>query len=187
MVEIYREIFEMLHLAKVLHESTFSKQFHDECGRYELDSDMCYELAYNVRCIFFDFAYEDYNEDRDFHTWVFGDPCIDRFCRLCREYEDQYGMTEGENPYRREMERIIRSGFEFPSYDYDFSWYLSREDRGRKRLLLFTGMQFYCDMAVPEGLLEIREGFDALNLRLEKELRGCGNAQAFSAERKEAA
>lgn len=192
MAELYSEFFEMLRLAKVLHDSAFSELFHDECDGLALDCDMCYELSYDAMAMAFAFTYEDYNEDYEFSIWVFGDPCIDKFCRLCREYESRRGLSEEENPYRREIEAVIREGFRFPGYSYDFSWYLSAKDRGRKRLVLFTGMDFSGHVSVPEGLLEIREGFDALNLRLEKKLSDMGQILPLpvldaEAKRKEAA
>ncbi len=172
MDELYDEFFYMLYLAKTLHDSAFSQKFLKKAGHLSLDSDACYELAYIAMTLLFAFIYEDYNEEYEFDIWVFGDPCIDKFCRLCQEYEDRHGLSERENPYRQELEGILRECLQFPSYDYGFDWRLSREDRGRKRLLLFTGMEFYSLPAVPVGLLEIRDGFDALNLRLEKELSG---------------
>jgi len=188
MAELYSEFFEMLRLAKVLHDSAFSELFHDECDWLALDCDMCYELSYDAMAMAFAFTYEDYNEDYEFDIWIFGDPCIDKFCRLCREYEDRRGLSEEENPYRREIEAIIREGFRFPSYSYNFAWYLSAKDRGRKRLVLFTGMEFCSHVSVPEGLLEIREGFDELNQRLEEELSNDGQIlRSPATERKEAA
>jgi len=181
MDELYSEFFEMLRLAKVLHDSAYSETFHKRYDSLVLDYDMCYELSYDAMAIAFEFTYEDYNEDYEFTTWVFGDPCIDKFCRLCREYENRRGLSEKENPYRQEIERIIRAGFQIPGYGYNFTWYLSAKDRGRKRLVFFIGMEFCGHTYVPGGLLEIREGFETLNLRLEAELNDSG------AERKEAA
>ena len=174
MTYLYIEFFEMLYLAKTLHDSAFSEKFHEQHDQLELDCDMCYELAYDAMSLAFAFTYEDYNEDYEFSTWVFGDPCIDTFCRLYWEYEEKYGLSEDRNPYRREIEQIIRDGFELPSYSYNFDWYLSAKDRGRKRLVVFTGMEFSALTSVPVGLLEIREGFESLNQRLENELRGSG-------------
>lgn len=192
MSELYSEFFEMLYLAKLLHDSPFSEKFHKQCGYLTLNCDMCYELVYTAIAMIFDFVYQDFNEEYEFDIWVFGDPCIDKFCRLCQEYEARHGLTEERNPYRWEIERILRDGFELPGYSYNFTWYLSAKDRGRKRLLLFTGMDFSSLTQVPAGLLEIREGFDALNLRLEKELYDNGKILQLpvantDAARKEAA
>ncbi len=181
MDELYPEFFEMLRLAKIMHDSAYSEMFHKQCDSLELDGDMCYEMSYDAMSMAFEFTCEDYNEDYEFNTWVFGDPCIDKFCRLCQEYENRQGLSEEENPYRQEIGRIIRAGFEFPGYDYNFIWYLSSKDRGRKRLVFFSGLEFCSHTCVPEGLLQIREGFETLNLRLEAELHDSG------AERKEAA
>lgn len=103
--------------------------------------------------------------------YVFCDPLIDRFCQLCRQYERSSRMTEEENPYRKEIERIIRTGFCLSGYAYDFDWKLSASDRGRPRILFFCGEEFCSLDEVPECLLEIREGFQALNDQLEKVLR----------------
>ena len=192
MAELYSEFFEMLWLAKNLYDSLPPEKLSDLFSYLDLDSDLCFELAYNAMSLVFDFSYEDYNEDYEFTTWVFGDPCIDKFCRLCREYEEKYGLSEEKNPYRQEIAEVIRGEFDFPSYSYNFTWYFSKEDRGRKRLVFFYGMEF-CDFTrVPGALIEIRDGFDILNQRLESDL-GCGKkvlpfpgAEAVE-ERKEAA
>ncbi len=176
MTYLHNEVFEMFCLAKALHDSPFSEKFHETHDQLELDCDSYYELAYDAISLVFAFTYEDFDEDWGSSTWVFGDPCIDTFCRLCQEYETKHGLSEGKNPYRRELEQLIRDGFTFPNsdlgydYDYDYTWYLSAKDRGRKRLLLFTGEEFYHLTSVPMGLLEIREGFESLNRRLEQEL-----------------
>ena len=170
MAELYSEFFEMLQLAKELYDSVSPEKLSDLFSYLTLDYDLCYELAYNAMALFFDFTYEDYNEDYEFTTWVFGDPCIDKFCRLCQEYEEKHGLSEEKNPYRQEIAAIIREGFEFSSYSDNFTWYFSAKERGRKRLVLFCGMEF-CDLtSVPLGLAEIRDGFDRLNWRMENDL-----------------
>ncbi len=91
------------------------------------------------------------------------------FCQ-CREYEARKGISEKENPYRNDMEQILHDGFTFNSYSYGYDWRLSQEDRGRKCLLLFTGCEFYSHDEVPEGLLEIKDSFVSMAVRLEMEL-----------------
>lgn len=170
MAELYSDFFEMLWLAKNLYDSLPPEKLSDLFSYLELDSDLCYELAYNAISLVFDFTYEDYNEDYEFTTWVFGDPCIDKFCRLCQEYEEKYGLSEEENPYRQEITEVIRNEFDFPSYSYNFTWYFSKEERGRKRLVLFCGMEFCNFTCVPGALIEIQDGFNTLNQRLENDL-----------------
>ena len=66
------------------------------------------------------------NERKDVDTWLFADPIIDRFCRLCQEYERDKGITEEKNPYRSTIEQTIRENFRFDSYSYVLvSWFNS--------------------------------------------------------------
>lgn len=192
MIEVCSEIFGMLRLAKRLHDGPFAETFHKACDCLSLDYDMSYEMAYDTIPLVFEFTHQDYNEVYDYNVWVFGDPCIDKFCRLCQEYEKRQGLSEDDDPYRAEVRRFIVQGFEFPGYGYDFTWYLSQEGRGRKRLVFFAGPEFYNLYDLPGGLLEIREGFEVLNRRLENELCGLGKTLQLPAtevenERKEAA
>lgn len=64
----------------------------------------------------------------------------------------------------------MHEGLCFNSYSYGYDWRLSPKDRGRKGLLIFTGIEFYSHDEFFEGLMEIRDGFEAMNERLEKEL-----------------
>jgi len=171
MVELYPGFFYMLRLAKLLYDSGLVNKFPDEFRTLALGEDFYYELACTAIDAVFEYTVQDYNENREMDVYVFCDPLIDRFCQLCRQYELSCRMTEEENPYRKEIERIIRTGFCLSGYDYDFTWKLSASDRGRPRILFFCGEEFCCLGEVPEGLLEIREGFQMLNDQLEKALR----------------
>lgn len=192
MIELEREFFGMLRLAKVFHDSPFWEVFHEECDYLPLDHDMSFEMAYITIPLVFEYTNEIYREDYEYSVWIFCDPCIDRFCRFCQEYESRKGLSEENNPYRGEVQQIIRQGFQVDGYSYDFTWRLSAKDHGRKRLVFFAGPEFYYLNELPEGLLEIREGFEALNQRLEAELYGTEKtlrlpAAAVETERKEAA
>lgn len=171
MVELYPGFFYMLRLAKLLYDSGLVNKFPDEFRTLALGEDFYYELACTAIDAVFETTIRDCNEDRGMDIYVFCDPLIDRFCQLCRQYELSCRMTEEENPYRKDIERIIRTGFCLSGYDYDFTWKLSASDRGRPRILFFCGEEFCCLGEVPEGLLEIREGFQMLNDQLEKVLR----------------
>lgn len=172
MVELYSGFFFMLRLAKRLVDTGLADKLQGSFRSLVLDEDFYYGLAYEAISVVFEDTFQDYNEDRMMSIYVFCDPLIDRFCRLCWKYEQRLRMTEDENPYRKEMERVIRSGFELEGYDYGFDWRFSASDRGRRRLLFFYGEEF-CDLDdLPEGLLEIHEGFREVNMKLEKALTG---------------
>jgi len=172
MTELYEEFFKMLRLAKNLYDYGLADRFRGSFDSYQLDGDNCWGLAYEATGWVFSDTRQYYNEEIEVETWLFCDPVIDRFCRLCQKYEDRRGISEGENPYRRDMERIMHDGFCFSgySYGYGYSWRLSPKDRGRKCLLLFTDNNFCNSDEVPEGLLDIKDGFESMNAQLEKEL-----------------
>lgn len=181
MVELYPGFFAMLRLAKNLHDSALRDKISNSFQALALDEDFYYELAYAAIDIIFEEFYLDYNEDRDMEVYVFCDPIIDKFCRLCWQYEQRRHLTEDKNPYRQRIEAVIRSGFCLDGYDYDFGWKLSANDRGRRRLLFFYGPEFCSLEDLPEGLLVIRDGFLELNLALETALNDLTEKKAKEA------
>lgn len=169
-MELYDEFFALLRLSKSLYDCGMAEQLKKWCGTCELDGDFYWELAHEATGWVFQDTRLYYNENDEMETWLFTDPIIDRFCKLCQEYESRKGISEKENPYRNDMERILHDGFTFSGYSYGYDWRLSQEDRGRKCLLIFTGCEFYCNDEVPAGLLEIRDGFETMIAHLEDEL-----------------
>lgn len=181
MVELYPGFFAMLRLVKNLCDSGLAEKTPYSSRTLVLNEDFYYELAYEAIDIIFEEFFPDYNEDRDMEVYVFCDPIIDKFCRLCRQYEQRRHLTEDKNPYRQRIEAVIRSGFYLNGYDYNFGWKLSANDRGRRRLLFFYGPEFCGLEELPEGLLEIRDGFLELNLALETELKDLTEKKAKEA------
>ena len=182
MVELYSSFFCMLRLAKKLYESGFADKLPDSFQTLTLDEDLYYNLSYEAADVIFEGTSFYYNENSGVNVYVFRDPLIDRFCQLCWQYEQRSHLTEEENPYRKEIEQIIRSGFCLNGYDYDFDWKLSASDRGRCRLLFFYGDELCYLDELPEGLLEIREGFQALNCQMEKALSDMSEEKATERE-----
>lgn len=170
MTELYDEFFAMLRFTKNLCDYGMTEKVKDWFGSCKLDGDYYWELAHEAMGWVFQDTRLYYNEDREIDTWLFADPVIDRFCKLCREYETRRGISEEANPYRKDMERILHEEFTFDSYSYGYDWRLSPNVRGRKCLLLFTGYEFYSHDEVPIGLIEIKDGFTSIIARLEMEL-----------------
>jgi hypothetical protein len=170
MWELNHTFFSVLHLAKVFFDSDVPDEAKKDLGAWELDEDNCYVLGLEATDWIFQDTAHYYNERQDIDTWLFSDPIIDKFCRLCQEYERSKGISEDENPYRRTMEQAIHENFRFDSYSYGYDWRLSLAERGRKCILLFTGEEFYSHESIPEGLLEVRAAFLELNQKLEAEL-----------------
>lgn len=170
MMELSEEFFAMLRLTKSLYDNGLADQLKRWYGFCPLDADDYWEIAHeSIGWVFRD-TRGYYNEEAEIETWLFIDPVIDRFCSLCQEYEHRKGIPQKENLYRRDMEQIVHDSFTFNSYSYGYDWRLSEEDRGRKCLLLFLGCEFYSLDEVVGGLLEIKDGFEAMTSYLEDEL-----------------
>ena len=182
MVELYPGFFSMLRLAKNLYDHGFLEKNPGLCQGLTVDEDSFYGLAYDAIDVIFEHTSQYYIEEEMLDVYVFCDPLIDRFCHLCWQYEQRSHLTEEENPYRKNMEQIICSGFKMNTYNYNFDWRLSASDRGRRRLLFFYGPEFYCLEDLPEGLLEIREGFQDVNFQLEKALNGLSEEKTMEKE-----
>lgn len=170
MEELYPDFFYALRLAKAFADHDQFKELRHRFDGCTLDEDSSYEMALTAMERIFQGTNMYYNEDQDFEVWVLTDPLIDRFCRLCRRYEERKGISEEENPYMAEIKRTIHFAFSLNAYNYDFDWRLSAGDRGRKRILFFAGQEFYGLYEMPMALLEIWEGFQDLNRKLEAEL-----------------
>lgn len=172
MVELYSEIFAMLRLAKRLYGSSLVDKLPGGFRSLTLDADHYIELTYNAIDTVFENTCEYYNEENGEGVYVFCDPIIDSFCRLCWQYEQRRHLTEEDDPYRKKIRAVIRSGFDLCDYNYcyRFNWKLSANDWGRRRLLFFYGAEFCGLDDLPGGLMEIRDGFQELNLELESAL-----------------
>lgn len=190
MAKLNSDFFAMLRLAKLLYDGPLSEKARKKFGLFELNEDNYYELSYEAATLVFEETSCYYNENAEVETWVFCDPVMDRFCQLCGQYERRGGLTEDGNRYRKEVERAIASSFDFGSYACDFDWQLSAADRGRKRILFYTGPEFYDIWQLPECLLDILDEFKRVNEALERELNAGENRPALQqspAERMEAA
>lgn len=170
MEELYSDFFCALRLAKAFADHDQFKELRHRFDGCTLDEDIACEMALMAVDLIFQGTNVYYNEDDGFEVWVLTDPVIDRFCRLCRCYEERKGISEGDNPYMAEIKGTIQSAFSLSAYNYDFDWRLSAGDRGRKRILFFAGQEFYGLYEMPMALLEIWEGFRYLNRRLEAQL-----------------
>lgn len=170
MTELYDEFFAMLRFTKNLYDCGMGDRLKNQSVFYQLDADEYWGLTYEAIGWVFADTRLYYNKTDEMETWLFTDPVIDRFCQLCQEYENRRGISEEENPFRRDLVHILYESFRFSGYGYGYDWRLSPKERGRKCLLLFTGCEFYNTDEVSGGLLDIKDGFESINARLEEEL-----------------
>ena len=82
-----------------------------------MDADHYIELTYNAIDTVFENTCEYYNEEIGEGVYVFCDPIIDSFCRLCWQYEQRRHLTEEDDPYRKKIRAVIRSGFDLCDYN----------------------------------------------------------------------
>ena len=97
MQELNHTFFSALRLAKIFFDSDVPDKAKNDIGIWELDEDSCYALGLEASEWIFQNTAHYYNERKDVDTWLFADPIIDRFCRLCQEYERDKGITEEKN------------------------------------------------------------------------------------------
>ncbi len=158
---------------KYFHDSPQWEEVKARFGDIDLnDEDFLVELSYEAIGWIFKETTIDFNEDYETDIWIFFDPVIDDFTRLCQEYEEQSGLEEEHDPYRQQGIRTICDSFgAISGYGFDFSWRLSAKDHGRKRILFFSGPEFWDLTALAVALMEIRTSLEDLNRRLEQELK----------------
>lgn len=183
-LDIY--FFRMLSMGKALYEMLGEKASVTFSGML-LDGDGIYALAQEIIWLAFRETRGHYNEDIELDTWILMDPLVDRFCWLCRRYEQKKQISEEDDLYRRELAEAVRCAFSFNSYSYGYDWKLSEQDRGRKRLLFFAGPEFYDLPGMALGALELREFFQDADRRLEAELELNKLAPIYFRSEKEAA
>lgn len=170
MGELNCVFFDVLRLAKVIYDAPRFKDFWITIQNIPLDEDAIYELEMETATSVFLDTGIYYNEQEDKETWVMRDPVIDRFCWLCERLETEKDLDEAINPYRRQAEQVIHEGFCLNNYSYDYGWRLSPQDRGRPCIFFIIYPEFYGLDELPEAMLNIWEGFQEQNRRLEAEL-----------------
>ena len=170
MDELNSYFFNLLYLAKMVHDHPRLKKSWQNFDSLPLDEDAFYEFSVELATSVFQDTSVHYNEERGMETWVLSDPIIDRFCELCVRLETEKELAEEINPYRRNAEQMIRENFLLDSYSYDYGWRLSPSDRGRRCILFFSYDDFYGLSELPKAFLEILDGFQELNRQLETEL-----------------
>ena len=98
MAELYSDFFDALRLVKAFDDHDQFKEMRRRFDCHALDEDLAYEISLEAVSVIFQDANMYYNEKSNFDIWVLADPVIDRFCRLCRCYEERKGVGEEENP-----------------------------------------------------------------------------------------
>jgi len=170
MGELNDYLWEALYILKGLYDHGKLEDLLRFYRDREIDGDDFYEMATEAIGHVFEDTRCYYNEEKEIETYVFFDPLITEFFRLCEQYEKENGMPPENNDFRQALYRSIRSEFQFNSYSYDFD---VCDDTSRKngcRIVLLLYCEFCTHYEVVDGLLEVYDSFAYYTRQLQEAL-----------------
>ncbi len=170
MIEIDDYAWESLYILKDLYDHNDKSPVLDMYKDTKIDGDYMYEIALNSMGTIFEDTRNYYDEEKEYDVYVFFDPIITDYWRLCVEYERRTGTPKEESSYRKEMLGAINSALSFPDYSYGTYSYEDTSRRNGCRLVLVLGPEFCCHYMVPGALCEAYDAFDYHTQRLRKAL-----------------
>lgn len=88
-------------------------------------------------------------------VYVFRDPLLTRYDRLCRSYETAKGCSMAENPFAKMLDRVIQTHMQLDSYCHEFYWKPGDGGRRDARLVLLLSEEFYVFCNIPGALFAI--------------------------------
>ena len=169
-MEIDGCLWEVLYAFKALYDHGKHQKLLDEYRDREMCGDDYYDFVVaSISHVFAD-TREYYNEENEVDSYVFFDPLITKFYRLCERYEKERGVSAEDNPFRKDMRSSLESGFYFDSFAYDYRIYNNPEKPGGCRLVLLLCCEFCCHYEIVPGLLDIYEAYQNQLRRLKEEL-----------------
>lgn len=177
MIEINSWLWEGIYTLKQLYDHGKTEGTLKDFKSHTLDSDDAGEIAMCAINDVFATTRDHWRERDEIETYVFFDPVLDEFFRLCRAYEQENHMAPEDDPFREDMYRAIRSGLLFDDYSYDYIVYDGSQRDGKCKLILKVYPEFCHSYEVAGGLLEVYDAFCDQTKRLRKEL-GCKDAKA---------
>ncbi len=163
-------LWQGLYILKKMYDHNCGEQLLAEYSGQPMDSDDFYSISMEAIGYIFEDVRQYYNSALERETFVFFDPVISEFYKLCEKYEQQTKTPKDYNPYRRDMHRALASDLQFDSYDYDWLEYSDTNRKSGCRLVLLIGIEFGSYYQLPEGLLEARASYRYHRDRLKKEL-----------------
>ena len=160
-------VFEFLSIAKEIYDGGLMDKVLENCGNLDVCEEY-YCIAWEGIAAAFQRFRQYYNEEKEIATMVFFDPVITEFYRLCGLYERQKGIADKDNSFRQKGEQEVYQCFTLDAYCYDVLLYDGR--RGKPRLVILAGEEFYGHGELPGVLAEVRDTFKAYCEQLKREL-----------------
>ena len=100
MIEISEYLWETLYAIKAVYDHDPKAQIFQLYKDTAIDGDDLFEIAENAINQFFADTREYFNEDNEVATYVFFDPIITQYWKLCDEYEKRLQLDPKENRFR---------------------------------------------------------------------------------------
>lgn len=133
-----------------------------------MNGDYVDEIAENSIDQFFTDTRVYYNEEKEILTYVFYDPIITNFCKLCDEYEKCLQLKPEENQFKNELKHDIYSALDIPDYSYDVGLYCDTAWKNGCRIVMLCYCEFYSYHMIPAALKEAYDAFAYHTSRLKE-------------------
>ena len=175
---------QMLYIAKIFYDHGKLDTLLNETGRdVSLSWDELGMVEQSgIGCVFEDSRYY-YQQDKrrwrdeyipDCDTFVLRDPLLTRYDDLCRKLEAKQGITKVENRFARDLDSAIQRSMQFNSYNYDYYWMDSTQDRKGAKIVLFLFEEFGAYYSAIYSLFSILDFCEENIPNLEKALAEAG-------------
>ncbi len=170
MYEINDWLWETIYILKIVYDHNPEASVLRSFKERDVDGDDVYEIAESAIDQFFADTRSYYNEELDLSVYVFFDPLITDFWKLCDEYEKRLCLEPEENKYRNEMGRALDSALYIGDYSYDARWYTDTNHKSGCRLVLLCYCEFCGYHWIPAALSEAYDAFVHYTALIRKEL-----------------
>ena len=159
MIEISEYLWETLYAIKAVYDHDPKAQIFQLYKDTAIDGDDLFEIAENAINQFFDDTREYFNEDNEVATYVFFDPIITQYWKLCDEYEKRLQLDPKENRFRSDMNRALESALYIPDYSYNAAWYSDTKHKNGCRIVILCYLEFNTYHWIPTALSEAYDAF----------------------------
>lgn len=191
MIDVDDYLWETVFMLKVVYDHNPGAPILRNYKTTVMDGDYAYEIAESAIDEFFAHTCRDYNDEEDLSIYIFSDPLITEFWKLCDKYEEKLRLNPKENKYRTEMDRDLDSALYIPDYSYDARWFMDTRNEGGCRLELLCYCEFCGYFWIPEALSEAYDAFVFHTNRIKKAIADLERAEpvelSIKAHQKEAA
>ena len=159
MVEINEYLWATIYVLKTVYDHNPESPIFHEYASAVIDGDLIYEISENAIQQFFADTREYYNEEDDVATYVFLDPIITQYWKLCDEYEKKLRLDPKDNRFRQDMDQALDSALYINDYSYAYNWYSDTKHEYGCKIVLLCYCEFWSYHWIPKALSEAYDAF----------------------------